>query len=70
MTSKLDSSKHVYRSDIRATDGIPEVEVYMSSQWMFRRGLSTKTPYITCVTHNCKLQMCPDDAFVDMAETE
>ena len=37
---------------------------------MYRRGLSTNTSYITYVSHNYKLQMCPDEAFVDMAATE
>ena len=35
LTSKLDSAKLEYRSDIRATDGMPEVRVYMSSIWMY-----------------------------------
>ena len=70
LTSELDPVMIEYRNDIRATDGIPEVEVYMSSTWMSWRGLSTKTFYITYVSHNYKLQMCPDEGFVDMAVTE
>jgi len=70
LTSELDSAMLEYRNDIRAIDDIPEVEVYMLSIWMYRRGLSTKTSYITYVSHNYKLQMCPDEAFVDMAVTE
>jgi hypothetical protein len=35
LRSKLDSAKLEYRSDIRATESIPEVRVYMSSIWMY-----------------------------------
>ena len=70
LTSKLDSVNLEYRGDIQATDGIPEVGVYMSSTWMYRRGLSTKTSFITYVSHNYKLQMCPNEAFFEMAVTE
>eukprot|EP00986_Skeletonema_menzelii_P017821 scaffold22293_cov116-Skeletonema_menzelii.AAC.2 len=59
-----------YRSDTRATDDFPEVRVYMSSIWIYRRGLTTITSYITYASHNYKLQMCPDEAFVDIAVTE
>ena len=70
LKSELDSVMLEYRIDIRAIDDIPEVEVYMSSTWMYRRGLSTKTSSIAYVSRNYKLQMCPDEAFVDMAVTE
>ena len=70
LTSELDPIMIEYRNDVRATDDMTEVEVYISSTWIYRRGLSTNTSYITYVSHNYKLQMCPDEAFVDMAVTE
>ena len=59
-----------YCSDMRAPDDIAEVEVYMSFIWLYRRGLRTKTSYITYISHDFKVQMCPDEAFFDMAVTE
>ena len=70
LTSELDPIMIEYRNDVRATDDMTEVEVYISSTWMYRRGLSTNTSYITYVSHNYKLQMCPEEVFVDMAVTE
>ena len=70
LTSKLDSVNLEYRGDIQVTDGTPEVRVYMLSIWLYRRGLTTITSYITYKSHNYMLQMCPDEAFVDMAVTE
>jgi hypothetical protein len=70
LTSELDPIMIEYRNDVRATDVMTEVEVYISSTWMYRRGLSTNTSYITYVSHIYKLLMCPDEAFVDMAVTE
>jgi hypothetical protein len=70
LTSELDPVMIEYRNNMQATDVKPEVEVYMSSTRMYRRGLSTNTSYITYVSHNYKLQMCPGEAFIDMAVTE
>eukprot|EP00986_Skeletonema_menzelii_P018130 scaffold25477_cov108-Skeletonema_menzelii.AAC.1 len=70
LTSKFDSSMLGYRSDTRATDDLPEVRVYMSSIWIYRRGLTAIISHITYSSHNYKLQMCPGEAFVDMAVTE
>eukprot|EP00986_Skeletonema_menzelii_P008603 scaffold3679_cov128-Skeletonema_menzelii.AAC.4 len=70
LTIKLDSVNLEYRGDIQVTDGKPEVRVYMLSIWLYRRGLTTITSYITYASHNYKLQMCPDEAFVDMAVTK
>ena len=35
---------------IKSTDDTAEVEIYMSSAWMYRRNLSTKTSYMTYVS--------------------
>ena len=70
LTSKFDSSMLEYRSDTRATDDLPEVRVYMSSIWIYRRGLTAIISHITYLSHNYKLQMCPGEALVDMAVTE
>ena len=59
-----------YRSGILATDDITEVRVYISSIWKYRRGLCTTTSYTTYISHNHKLQICPDEAFVDLVVTE
>ena len=39
------------RTDIRGTDDILKVGVYMSSIWIHRRGLMIKTSYITETSH-------------------
>ena len=70
LTSELDLIMIEYRNDVRATDDMTEVEVYVSSTWMYRRGLSTNTSYITNVSHNCKLQMRTDEASDDLFATE
>ena len=70
LTCKFDSSMLEYCSDTRATDDFPEVRVYMSSIWIYRRGLTIIISHITSVSHNYKLQMCPGEAFVDMAVAE
>ena len=59
-----------YRSGILATGDITKVRVYISSIWIYRRGLCTTTSYTTYISHNHKLQMCPDEEFVGMAVTE
>ena len=59
-----------YRSGILATDDIPEIRVYISFIWMYRRGLCTTTSFTTFISHNHKLQMCTDEAVVDVTVTE
>ena len=59
-----------YRSGILATDDITEVRVYISSISIYRRGMCTTTSYTTYISHNHKLQMCPDEELVDMAVIE
>ncbi len=59
-----------YRSGILATDDIPEVRVYISSMWIYRRGLCTTTSRTTYISHNHKLQMCTDEEFVGITVTE
>ncbi len=68
--SKLDPFNDEYRSGILATGDITEVRVYISSIWICRRGPCTTTLYTTYISHNHKLQMCPDKEFVGMAVTE
>ena len=58
------------RSGILAIDDMTEVRVYISSIWTYRRGLCTTTSYATFISHNYKLQMCTDEAIVDMTVTE
>ena len=70
LTRKFDPFMHDYRSGILATDDITKVRVYISSIWIYRRGLCTTTSYTTYISHNHKLQMCPDEEFVDMAVIE
>ena len=59
-----------YRSGTLATDAITKVRVYISSMWIYRRGLCTTTSHTTYISHNHKLQMCPDEASVDLVVTE
>ena len=59
-----------YRSGILAADDIHEIRVYISSIWIYRRDLCTETSYTICISHNYKLQMCPDEASVDLVVTE
>ena len=59
-----------YRSGILATDDIPEIKVYISFIWMYRGGLCTTTSFTTFISHNHKLQMCTDEAVVDVTVTE
>ena len=70
LTSKLDPFMDEYRSGILATDDITEVRVYISSMWIYRRGLCTATSYNTYISHNHKLQMRTDEASDDLFETE
>ena len=70
LTSKLDPFMDEYRSGTLATDGMTKVRVYISSIWIYRRGLCTTTLYTTYISHNHKLQMCTDEAFVDLFATE
>ena len=67
---KLDLFMDEYRCGILATDDMTEVGVYISSMLIYRRGLCTTTSYTTYTTHNHKLRMCPDGAFVDLVVTE
>ena len=67
---KLDPAKLDYRSGVLAADDITEVRVYISSIWIYRRGLCIETSYTTYISHNHKLQMCPDEAFIDLTVTE
>ena len=55
---KLDLFKDEYRCGILATDDMTEVRVYISSIWIYRRGLCTTTSDTTYTSHNHKLQMC------------
>ena len=59
-----------YRSGILATDDMTEVRVYISSIWIYRRGLCTTTSDTTYISHNLKLQICTDEATDDLFETE
>ena len=59
-----------YHGGILAIDDITEVGVYISSIWIYRRGLCTTTSDTTYTSHNHKLQMCTDEAFVDLFATE
>ncbi len=59
-----------YRSGILAKDDITEVRVYISSMWIYIRGLCATTSYTTYISHNHKLPMCIDGEFVGMAMTE
>ena len=59
-----------YHSGILAADDITKVRVYISSIWIYRRGLCTTTSYTTYVAHNHKLLMCPDEATDDLFEAE
>ena len=59
-----------YRCGILTTDDITEVRVYISSMWIYRRGLCATTSYTTYISHNHKLQMRTDEAFNDLFETE
>ena len=70
LTRKLNPFIDEYRNDILATDDMTEVTVYISSILMYRRDLCTTTSYITCISHNHKLQMCPYEEFVGMPVTE
>ena len=70
LTRKLDPFMDEYRSGILATDDITEVRVYISSTCIYRRGLCTTTSYTTYTSHNHKLQICPNEAFVDLVVTE
>ena len=59
-----------YRSGILATDDMTEVRVYISSIWIYRRGLCTTTSDTTCISHNHKLQMCTGKASGDLFANE
>ena len=67
---KLDPFMDEYRSGTLATDDITEVRVYISSIWIYRRGLCTTTSYTTYISHNHKLQMCPNEESGDLLVTE
>ena len=59
-----------YRSGTLATDGMTEVRVYISSMWIYRRGLCTTSSHTTYKLHNHKLQICTDEEFVGVTVTE
>ena len=59
-----------YHCDILAIDDITKVRVYISSLWIYRRDLCTKTLYTTNTSNNHKLQMCKDEESGDLFETE
>ena len=59
-----------YHSGILAIDDMTEVRVYISSIWIYTRGLCTTTSYTTYVSHNLKLQICTDEATDDLFEAE
>ena len=66
---KFDPFVDEYRSGVLATDDISEVRVYISSILMYRGGMCTTTSYTTYISHNHKLQMCPNEAFDGLFET-
>ena len=68
--SKFDPFVDDYRSGILATDDVHEIRVHISFIWIYRRGLCTTTSYTTYVSHNHKLQMCPDEESGDLLVTE
>lgn len=70
LTSKLDSVNLEYRCGLLAADDLTEVRVYISSIWIYRRGLCTTTSYTTYMSHNHKLQRCKDEASGDLFATE
>ena len=70
LTGRFDPFMDEYRSGVLATDDITEDRVYISSIEICRRGLCTATLYTTYISHNHKLQMCTDEAFVGMDVTE
>ena len=59
-----------YRSGILAADDTTKVRAQMSPIWVYRRGLCTTTSHAAHISHKHKLQMCPDEAFVDLVVTE
>ena len=60
-----------YRGGILAADDITKVRVYILSIRIYRRGLCTTTSYTTYyISHNQKLQLCPDEEFVGIGVTE
>ena len=66
---KLDLFVDEYCSGILATDDITEVGVYISSMFIYRRGLCTTTSETIYTSHNHKLQLRTDEAFDDLFET-
>ena len=67
---KLDPFMDEYRSGTLATDDMTEVRVYISSMWIYRRGLCTTTSHTTYISHNHKLQIRTDEASGDLFATE
>ena len=67
---KSDPFMDEYRSGTLATDDMTEVRVYISSMWMYRRGLCTTTSHTTYISYNHKLHICTDEASGDLFATE
>ena len=58
-----------FRRGILAADDMTEVGVYISSMFIYRRGLCTTTFETIYTSHNHKLQLRTDEAFDDLFET-
>ena len=67
---KLDLFVDEYRCGILVIDDMTEIRVYISSMVIYRRGLCTTTSDTIYTSYNHKLQMCSDDAFLDLVVIE